>query len=104
MEKNTFDADPESGRDGITHWQLIFDQGVVTHDVANYDYEGAGTEEDPYVVEWMENDKRNPMTWSTTRKWVSCICMAFAVLVVSFCSSAFAGGMYMVLCIVEIEQ
>jgi hypothetical protein len=93
MEKSTA-ADPESGRDGISHWKLILDQGIVTHEVANYDYEGSGTEDDPYVVEWMEKDSRNPMTWSQTRKWVSCICMAFAVLVVSFCSSAYAGGMH----------
>jgi hypothetical protein len=101
MEKTTMNVDPESGREGISHWKLIFDQGVITHDVASYDYEGSGTEDDPYVVEWLENDKRNPMTWSTTKKWVSCICMAFAVLVVSFCSSAFAGGMHIVLCTIE---
>ena len=54
--------DVESGREGISHWKMITDQGVVTKEIINYDYEGAGTEEDPYVVEWIDNDPRNPMT------------------------------------------
>lgn len=84
--------DVESGRQGIPHFKLILNQGIVTDEIVNYDYEGSGTDEDPYVVEWIENDPRNPMIWSQTRKWVGCICMAFATLTVSFCSSAFSGG------------
>jgi hypothetical protein len=90
MEKQ--DVDPETGRQGISHWKLIFDQGIVTDEIVNWKYEGAGTEEDPYVVEWIDHDPRNPMAWSQTKKWVGCICMAFATLAVSFCSSAFSGG------------
>lgn len=86
------DVDPESGREGIPYWKLIFDQGVVTNEIVNWDYEGSGTEDDPYVVEWIENDPRNPMLWGKTKKWVGCLCMAFATLAVSFCSSAFSGG------------
>jgi hypothetical protein len=48
---NSSSHDVESGREGISHWQMITDQGVVTKEIINYDYEGAGTEEDPYVVE-----------------------------------------------------
>lgn len=91
MEKR--DVDPESGKEAISHWKLILEQGVVTDEIAKYEYEGSGTEDDPYVVEWIENDPRNPMQWSKTKKWVGCICMAFATLTVSFCSSAFTGGM-----------
>lgn len=71
---------------------MITDLGVVTNEMINYEYEGSGTEEDPYVVEWMENDPRNPMTWAKTKKWVLALCVANSVLVVSFCSSAFSGG------------
>lgn len=53
--------DVESGREGISHWKMIFDQGVTTKEIEEYDYEGEGTEDDPYVVEWIENDPRNPM-------------------------------------------
>jgi hypothetical protein len=84
--------DLESGREGISHFQMIWDQGVVTKEIINYDYEGEGTEEDPYVVEWIENDPRNPMTWPKMKKWIIAIAVANSVLVVSFCSSAFSGG------------
>lgn len=86
--------DVESGRQGIPHLKLLLEQGIVTDEIANYDYEGSGTEEDPYVVEWIENDPRNPMEWSQTKKWIGCLCMAFATLAVSFCSSAFSGGVF----------
>ena len=86
--------DPESGRESVSHFKLILEQGIVTKEVVEWEYEGAGTEADPYVVEWMDHDFRNPMTWSQTKKWTGCICMAFATLTVSFCSSAFSGGMF----------
>jgi hypothetical protein len=67
MEKETESArisqDVESGREKIGHWKMIMDQGVVTKEVAEWNYDGEGTEDDPYVVEWIENDARNPMTW-----------------------------------------
>ena len=86
-------ADVESGREGIPHWKMILDQGVVTKEIIEWDYEGEGTEADPYVVEWIENDPRNPMTWPKTKKWIMALAVANTVLVVSFCSSAFSGGM-----------
>lgn len=94
MGKCTKVVDPESGHESIGHWELLLQQGVVTNEVINYDYEGAGTEDDPYVVQWIENDLRNPMTWSETKKWLITICMAFSVLAVSFCSSGYSGGMF----------
>jgi multidrug resistance protein len=89
--------DVESGRETISHFQMIWDQGVVTKEIINYDYEGAGTEEDPYVVEWLDNDPRNPMTWPKTKKWIIAIAVANSVLVVSFCSSAFSGGIQQIM-------
>ena len=94
-EKNDVAVDVESGRQGIPHFKLILEQGIVTDEIVNWDYEGSGTEEDPYVVEWIENDPRNPMEWSQTKKWTGCVCMAFATLTVAFCSSAFSGGRFL---------
>ncbi|KAJ4301842.1 hypothetical protein N0V90_003938 [Kalmusia sp. IMI 367209] len=71
MEKRH--VDPESGHEGIPHWKLILEQGVVTHEIAIHEYDGSGTEEDPYVVEWIPNDPRNPMTWSQTKKWANAV-------------------------------
>jgi hypothetical protein len=89
--------DVESGRQGISHWKMITDQGVTTKEIEEWDYDGEGTEDDPYIVEWIENDPRNPMTWSKTRKWVMAIAVANSVLVVSFCSSAFSGGIQQIM-------
>jgi hypothetical protein len=76
----------------ISHWKMIRKQGVLTRDVIDYNYNGAGTDEDPYVVMWLDNDARNPFNWTKARKWFCTLSMALATLSVSFCSSAFAGG------------
>ncbi|KAF2131402.1 MFS general substrate transporter [Dothidotthia symphoricarpi CBS 119687] len=96
--------DIESGREGISHWKMITDQGVVTNEIVNWEYEGTGTEEDPFVVEWIENDPRNPMTWAKTKKWILALCVANSVLVVSFCSSAFSGGITQIMAEFNVSQ
>jgi len=97
MEKNH--ADLESGKhpNHIPYWKLITDQSVLTQDVIDWEYEGSGTEEDPYVVDWIDNDARNPMTWGSSKKWVMALSMAMATLTVSFCSSAFSGGIQQII-------
>jgi len=96
--------DVESGRAGISHWQMILDQGVTTKEIEDWEYEGEGTEDDPYVVEWIENDPRNPMTWAKTKKWIMAIAVANSVLVVSFCSSAFSGGIQQIMLEFSVSQ
>ncbi|KAH8727552.1 major facilitator superfamily domain-containing protein [Phaeosphaeriaceae sp. PMI808] len=96
--------DVESGREGISHWKMITDQGAVTKEIENWDYEGEGTDDDPFVVEWIENDPRNPMTWAKTKKWIIALTVANSVLVVSFCSSAFSGGIQKVMTEFHVSQ
>ncbi|KAJ8118609.1 hypothetical protein OPT61_g438 [Boeremia exigua] len=96
--------DVESGREGISHWQMILDQGVVTKDIINWEYDGSGTEEDPYAVEWLPNDPRNPMTFAKTKKWIMALAVANSVLVVSFCSSAFSGGIQQIMIEFNVSQ
>ncbi|KAF2632041.1 MFS general substrate transporter [Macroventuria anomochaeta] len=96
-EPQKSNMDVESGREGISHWKMILDQGVVTNEIVNWEYEGSGTEEDPYAVEWLPNDPRNPMTFAKTKKWIMAIAVANSVLVVSFCSSAFSGGIQQIM-------
>jgi hypothetical protein len=92
VEPQHSNMDIESGKESIGHWSMILDQGVVTKEIADWQYDGAGTEEDPYAVEWINNDPRNPMEWPQAKKWVMALAVANSVLVVSFCSSAFSGG------------
>src|SRR4051812_10209572 len=71
--------------------------GVLTKRIEKWDYEGSGTEEDPYVVEWIKKDPWNPMTWGNTKKWVMTLAMATAILTVSFCSSPSSGGIQQII-------
>jgi hypothetical protein len=72
----------------IPHWRILTDQGVVTPEIIDYPYVGSGTEEDPYVVEWIPNDPRNPMEFNTNLKWMYTVTVAFATFAVSLSSSA----------------
>ncbi|KAL5346912.1 MFS siderochrome iron transporter 1 [Pseudogymnoascus australis] len=75
-----------------SHWSLVIDQTHITPEVMNHPYRGSGTVEDPYVVEWIPNDRRNPMDWPQWKKWAITMTMAFATLAVSLVSSAYTGG------------
>ncbi|GAM86439.1 hypothetical protein ANO11243_044530 [Dothideomycetidae sp. 11243] len=110
MEK---DVEAQS-RTKISHWKMVFDQGVVTPEIQNHSYDGAGTEEDPYVsnkwsakhrkrltssqiVEWIPNDPRNPQLFPESKKWILTAIVAIATLAVAFVSSAYSGGLRQVL-------
>jgi Ca2+/H+ antiporter len=87
------EKDTESGKaSGISHFSQVFNHAGVTPEVENWDYEGSGTEDDPYVVNWIDNDARNPQTWSEVKKWSITALVAIATLAVAFVSSAYSGG------------
>jgi hypothetical protein len=67
----------KSSQKKASHWELVFDQTHVTLEVLNWPYKGAGTEEDPYVVEYITNDRRNPMGFPDWKKWLITILVAF---------------------------
>jgi multidrug resistance protein len=77
----------------ISHWRLLVDQGVLTQEIIDYRFAGSGTEEDPYLVTWIDNDPRDPQGFSMSRKWTYTMVMAWATLAVSLVSSAYTGGM-----------
>ncbi|KAI9645771.1 MFS siderochrome iron transporter 1 [Ciborinia camelliae] len=79
------------------HWELVFDQIHVTPEVLHYPYKGSGTEADPYVVEYIPGDRRNPLNFTMLKKWTITILLAFATLAVSFVSSAYTGGIDQIL-------
>ncbi|KAL8722819.1 MAG: hypothetical protein Q9225_000768 [Loekoesia sp. 1 TL-2023] len=65
---------------------------LVTPEVRSHHYAGSGTEDDPYVVEFLPDDPRNPMGFSMFRKWTITLLVAFVTLAVAFVSSAYSGG------------
>ena len=80
-----------------SHWQLVFDQTHVTPEVLGHKYQGSGTHDDPYVVEYIPHDPRNPMHFPQWKKWVITILVAFATLAVAFVSAAYSGGVVQII-------
>lgn len=88
----------------IPYWRTVIDQGVVTQEVIDYPYKGSGTEDDPYAVEWIPNDPRNPMQYGEIKKWSITMCIAFATLAVALVSSAYTGGIDKIMVELHIGQ
>ncbi|KAF2144372.1 uncharacterized protein K452DRAFT_349533 [Aplosporella prunicola CBS 121167] len=82
----------------------VFNPKVVTDHVKNSHYEGSGTDEDPYVVNWLPDDPRNPMNYPTSVKWAITMLVAIATLAVAFVSSAYSGGASKIMIEFEVEQ
>ncbi|KAK5050108.1 MFS siderochrome iron transporter 1 [Exophiala bonariae] len=88
---------PHSSIRNIPHWRLVASQSLITDEVLNHRYEGSGTAKDPYVVEFIAHDPRNPMEWPLWKKWSITLLVAVATLAVSFVSSAYSGGIKQVI-------
>lgn len=53
-------------------------------------YNGRGTEDDPFLVEFLKDDPENPMNWSQFRKWFITTIVTLSVFAVTFTSSAYS--------------
>ncbi|KAK4954009.1 hypothetical protein LTR10_008613 [Elasticomyces elasticus] len=79
-------------RERISHFHHIIDQAGVTHRVEAWNFDGAGTEDNPYIVLWIDDDARNPMLYSRVKKWTITAIAALSTLAVTLLSSVYAGG------------
>ncbi|TVY37410.1 Efflux pump [Lachnellula occidentalis] len=86
------DVEAQTEQDKASHWELVFDQTHITKHILEWDYKGSGTEAEPYIVEYIPNDRRNPMNWTDTTKWTITMLVAISTLAVAFVSSAYSGG------------
>ena len=91
-EKQNTDIEARGAPRPIPHLSQVFHQGIVTSEIQDWPYEGSGTEDDPYIVTWIDHDPRNPMLYSKVKKWSIVLLVAIATLAVSFISSAYSGG------------
>ncbi|PSN67655.1 MFS general substrate transporter [Corynespora cassiicola Philippines] len=76
----------------LPYWRLVVDHAGITEDVLHHNYEGSGTQEDPYLVSWIPNDPRNPMGWSPFVRWSCMGLAALATMAVTLVSSAYSGS------------
>lgn len=88
-DKDLEKGDPEK----ISWFTTVFNQQVLTREVIEWKYEGHGTHESPYVVNWIDQDPRNPMLWPKWKKWALTQVVAIATLAVAFVSSGYSGGL-----------
>jgi multidrug resistance protein len=85
-----------SAKDTVNHFQLVKSHALVTPAVLHYHYKGSGTEDDPYLVEFIPNDPRNPMGFPQWKKWSIMFMVALAALAVAFVSTAYSGSIVQV--------
>ncbi|KAF2164273.1 hypothetical protein M409DRAFT_67840 [Zasmidium cellare ATCC 36951] len=76
----------------IPHFAQVLDQAGVTDDVLQWQYDGSGTDSEPYLVTWIDHDPRDPMGYTAVQRWTLTLINAGASLAVSFVSSAYTGG------------
>lgn len=93
-----------SAPERISHWRLVKDHALVTSAALNYSYQGSGTEQDPYLVEFVPHDPRNPKAFPPWKKWGMTMVMAIATLAVAFVSTAYSGGIAKILLDFEASQ
>jgi len=82
----------------MSYWQYICDQAWMSPEVLDWQYEGSGTEDDPYVVTWIKDDPRDPLGFSQANKWLITLLVAFVTLAAAFMSSTYSG------CLLQITQ
>ncbi|KAL6251814.1 hypothetical protein RBB50_002024 [Rhinocladiella similis] len=91
-EANDVESQKADTHQKLSHWRMVLSPAGITDDVVNYQYKGAGTTEDPFLVEYIPFDQRNPMEWPDWKKWVITLTVAFATLAVSLVASAYSAA------------
>ncbi|KAK9858706.1 MFS general substrate transporter [Penicillium brevicompactum] len=76
----------------IPLWRMIFDQGAITQRIVDHSYPGSGTDEDPFIVSWIDEDPRNPMLFKNSSKWAITSLVSMGTFVVALVSSAYSGS------------
>lgn len=85
-------VEPPKPSNYVSWWQRQTDHACVTPAVLAYAYKGAGTAEDPYVVDFLPDDQRNPFLFPAWYKWTITVFKAIAVLAVAFVSTAYSSA------------
>ncbi|UNI23009.1 hypothetical protein JDV02_008851 [Purpureocillium takamizusanense] len=73
-------------------WRLVFTLRPITKEARECSYEGSGSADSPYLVQWAADDPHDPRRFSHSYKWVFVIILSLATLSVALASSAYTGG------------
>ena len=72
--------------------------------ICNWNYAGKGTSEDPYQVEYLQNDSQDAMKFSKGRKYTIALLQAVSFFAVTFGSSVYASGIPQVMLRFHVSQ
>ncbi len=82
-----------SGRThSISHLRQIIDQAGITPEIEAWKFDGAGTEDEPYIALWIDDDARNPILYGQWKNWTITALASLSTLAVALLSSVYAGG------------
>ncbi|OKL56131.1 hypothetical protein UA08_08724 [Talaromyces atroroseus] len=104
MASYSYVTDEDTLPTTIPLWRRIFDQGCISKEVLIHQYNGSGTEEDPFQVSWLENDPRDPMNFSAVSKWLVTLLVSVNTMAVALVSSAYSGGIVEVILGFQISE
>ncbi|KAJ5781133.1 hypothetical protein N7457_006293 [Penicillium paradoxum] len=76
----------------IPLYQLVLSQDIITEDVLRHKWEGNGTERDPYLVDWLHEDARDPHQMPDWLKWSITLLQAASFLSITFASSSLSAA------------
>ena len=65
----------------------------LDNNVCNQNYAGNGTPDDPYIVDYLHNDRQDAMNFSKGRKWAIAILQSLSTFALTFASSVYVSGM-----------
>jgi hypothetical protein len=57
------------------------------HNILDRDYPGKGTDDSPFLVDWLDQDEENPLRWGQGYKWFVTATVAISTLAVAMASS-----------------
>ncbi|KAL8690649.1 MAG: hypothetical protein Q9218_003943, partial [Villophora microphyllina] len=86
------DATEKSEPEPIPYLRLMLDHSYIPPSIKDYRYSGSGTETDPYLIEWVDDDPRNPMLTAQWKKWLWTCLESLTCFSVAIATSGYSAG------------
>ncbi|KAJ6024066.1 hypothetical protein N7540_004863 [Penicillium herquei] len=73
-------------------YKLVLSQSTITDDILEHQWDGDGTTESPYLVEWVHNDPRDPHQMQEWLKWSITLLQAASFLSITYASASLSAA------------
>lgn len=98
QQRNNSETTLHEAPQPASHWHLLSPRGVVTSDILDASYEGSGTENSPYLINFIDRDPGDPKQYPSWKKWSIVATVSFTTFIASLGSSIYLGT------ITEVEE